>query len=1376
MSVLKKLKKLKREPKRFFSDMYEKRSKYFLKYLPHQKYKTTQKFTIVSAVYGVEKYLKDYFESLVNQTIGFKTHIHLILVDDDSPDQSAEIIQKWMKKYPKNITYIHKENGGQASARNLGIELVKTKWVSFIDPDDFVSLNYFEEIAKIIDKNPKDIGLVNCNFIFYHESNNQYSDSHPLKYRFTNGVTYNSNFNFGKNIVMSVNSGVFSTKVILENDLFFEPRLRPSFEDARFASEYIYCIKSSKVVFLPSAKYYYRKREDNTSTLDTSWNDKRKFLDALEFGPIFVLEFYHKKFKQIPEFIQRQALYDFSWICKRLLNNSNPLNILSADEKIKFYKNSEKVLSYIDYKTILSFDLAGIWFFFKVGLLGSFKGITDITQIAYIERYDEAKKEILISYHSYKDADISILFDNKDTIPKYFKKKIHTFGDRYFVTTYKLWVRLPDNFNKFEIKFNGIHSKINIKGTFFYTGISNQKMMEHLANFVQKNKREHWILMDRDTRADDNAEHLYRYIRSEHPEQEIYYVLSNKSHDWKRLKKDNFNLLNFGSFEHKKLLKTASKVISSHIDKYVNDYFPDGSMLNQQFIFLQHGVIKDDLSNWINTKKNISLMITSTEAEFKSIAFDNRYYLTNKEVILTGLARHDALFLKKNKFESNNKTILIMPTWRDSILPKAKANCSERDKNPDFMSTDYAIHWKSFLHSEELKKITCDGIKVIFALHKNIEPYLDDFNIPPYIEQWSSDNCSIQELFLRSTLLITDYSSVAFDMAYLGKQIIYYQFDENEFFSGKHTFSKGYFDYRQHGFGPVVMTKDDLNNALKTIVNNNFSIEEPYLSRIKDVYPFRDGRCCERIFDAIKALDKPPENPETIDFDIVNEFMTETYSVQNWRIAIERAKILLLSNDEAQVKYGQLILSEASYYLRKPCILLDNIDIINIRDEKVKAFLFMAKEQWDDSYNSWCKVNNKSSADLFYQLICCQYLSNHDYAVEVQNEYLQNGCYDHEMSCLINALVFMSNKNWSEAIEQLNILFKSNLDKYFLKRYFPELILADLYRKINKLDKCQTLLVNFEKHTTNNFECELQKIKLALIKKDYFNVLSHLKKTFNNNFMSIPASALNVYIESLKMSANWEDIIAYSKILLKKDGHWNTIAQQMLAEASYRKYQISLFFNNVNIKIDDINDDKTKAFLFMAQEKWLKAYKCWERITNKKAIDLFYQLICCYNLQNPSYALNISLNHLKEGLFEQNELDILNALVYVTQQKWEESIHLLNHLITSNTCKYFLRKYLPQLILANIFRNIGQFEKTNKLLVDFEQHTPNDMECHIQMIKLALSQGNYQKVINSLNKLFNNNYQLMPPTVLADYIKGLTKFVNNEITNLDKIIKFADKK
>ncbi|MBX1598443.1 glycosyltransferase family 2 protein, partial [Campylobacter jejuni] len=101
-------------------------------------------------VYNVEKYLDDFFKSIINQRLDFKSNIYLICVDDGSTDNSANIIKKYQKKYPKNITYLYKENGGQASSRNLGLKYLKENdlnifWVTFTDPDDFLDRDYFYE-------------------------------------------------------------------------------------------------------------------------------------------------------------------------------------------------------------------------------------------------------------------------------------------------------------------------------------------------------------------------------------------------------------------------------------------------------------------------------------------------------------------------------------------------------------------------------------------------------------------------------------------------------------------------------------------------------------------------------------------------------------------------------------------------------------------------------------------------------------------------------------------------------------------------------------------------------------------------------------------------------------------------------------------------------------------------------------------------------------------------------------------------------------------------------------------------------------------------------------------------------------------------------
>ncbi|MCR8687320.1 hypothetical protein, partial [Campylobacter sp. 1569] len=62
-----------------------------------------------------------------------------------------------------------------------------------------------------------------------------------------------------------------------------------------------------------------------------------------------------------------------------------------------------------------------------------------------------------------------------------------------------------------------------------------------------------WLFADRDIEADDNAEHLYRYVMQNHPEQEIVFALRKESPDWDRLEKEGFNLIEFGSFEFERI-------------------------------------------------------------------------------------------------------------------------------------------------------------------------------------------------------------------------------------------------------------------------------------------------------------------------------------------------------------------------------------------------------------------------------------------------------------------------------------------------------------------------------------------------------------------------------------------------------------------------------------------------------------------------------------------------------------------------------------------------------------------------------------------------------------------------------------------------------
>ncbi|EAI4441865.1 capsular biosynthesis protein, partial [Campylobacter lari] len=231
--------------------------------------------------------------------------------------------------------------------------------------------------------------------------------------------------------------------------------------------------------------------------------------------------------------------------------------------------------------------------------------------------------------------------------------------------------------------------------------------------------------------------------------------------------------------------------------------------------------------------KKIGLFITSTQAEYDSIASDyNRYKFSKKEVVLTGFARHDSL-LKNNK--TNTRQILIMPTWRKKL-----AHLDEESIQKLFLQSEYFLKYNSLLNNSKLKQIHNEYLyDVVFNPHPFIIPYLEKFNIPDYIKV-ADKNESLQKLFCNSSLMITDYSSVAFEMAYLKKPIIYYQFDKEDFFSS-HTLQKGYFDYERDGFGPVVFNEVKLFENLEEILRNNCSIADKYLNNINSTFKFRDG-------------------------------------------------------------------------------------------------------------------------------------------------------------------------------------------------------------------------------------------------------------------------------------------------------------------------------------------------------------------------------------------------------------------------------------------------------------------------------------------------------------------------------------------------------
>lgn len=854
--VKRKLNKLINNPKLFFSDMYFKHRFNLEKGLLNNYYGVNQ-FTIVSAVYNVEKYLDDFFKSIVKQSMNFRNSIQIILVDDGSTDNSAKIIHKWQRKYPNNIQCFYKENGGQASARNFGIPYVKTNWVTFIDPDDFISKKYFQKVDEFISKNDN-VSLVSCPFVFYFEDKKIFKDTHPLKFRFQNHGYVGKIKDSEEHFQMSVNSAFFRTNLIKKFKIEFE-NIRPNFEDAKFVGDYLlHANQENLIAYITGATYFYRKRSDNSSTLDGAWKKKELFTKVLSNGCLALLKESKSKFGYVPNYIQRTVLYHLSWYFKYLINNDVALNILSEEEKSEFLFLLDEIFKFIDLDIIMDFNLVGTWFFHRVLYINYFKNLKMPYQITYIDSIDRDNEQFNLYYFTSEDNPAENITWNGEKVDiKYVKSRAYTLAGKTVMYERRFWISYKDQDPKdmFRFKIDGKDSRISLIGKQHLDGLPLRVLLRDFTPQTYLSETDgSWIIMDRDTQADDNGEHFYRYVKENHPEQKIYFALNKDSHDWNRLSKEGFNLLDFKSNEYKDKLNVASYLISSHVDEYIINPFKDNFEFTKKFIFLQHGITHNDLSSWLNSKRNLSLVIAATPDEYHAFVDNNtKYKLTEKEVCLTGFPRHDALVKGNNP---DSKIILIMPTWRKSIMG-ANAVGNKRNLNDEFMNTVYAKYWKSFLGCESLKTLSTKyGYEVIFAPHANIEPYLDKFNVPAYIKTWRAKDSSIQSLFQKSTLMITDYSSVAFEMGILGKTVLYYQFDQEDFFTGGHAFQKGYFTYEKHGFGPVVYEEEQLILALKRTLKNKGKPFAPYDKRIKRTFPFNDGLCCERVYNALISLNQ----------------------------------------------------------------------------------------------------------------------------------------------------------------------------------------------------------------------------------------------------------------------------------------------------------------------------------------------------------------------------------------------------------------------------------------------------------------------------------------------------------------------------------------
>lgn len=362
--------------------------------------------------------------------------------------------------------------------------------------------------------------------------------------------------------------------------------------------------------------------------------------------------------------------------------------------------------------------------------------------------------------------------------------------------------------------------------------------------------RKIWLLVDRPDSADDNSWIFYKWIRSLHPEKNAYFILKRECYNFDN---QDSHLIAWGTLRHYVYYIASNVFIDSTFTTprpniRVCYYFERLFKRHVKKIYLRHGIHKDGVEMHTFAEHRFSLFFCGAKPEYDFFCASADY--PKGVLCYTGLARFDDLL----KHSIPGRFILVMPTWRRYI--GCDQDKSYQENEAEFIHSSFYEHYRSLLINERLISfLQQNGLILRFCLHNLYRKFTHLFVPGANCIQIMTENDSIHNLLTEMGMLVTDYSSVFFDAAYTGKPVVYYQFDYDEFRA--HHFSKGYFDYYDDGFGPVITDEDALVNSIINYYDGtSFVRDSIYESRCERFFPLHDTNNCARIYREICRLDE----------------------------------------------------------------------------------------------------------------------------------------------------------------------------------------------------------------------------------------------------------------------------------------------------------------------------------------------------------------------------------------------------------------------------------------------------------------------------------------------------------------------------------------
>ena len=296
------------------------------------------KVSVIVPFYNVEGYIEKCLTTLVNQTL---QDIEIILVNDGSKDRSINIVEKFIKEYPKKIVYLEKENGGLSDARNYAMPYAKGEYIAFLDSDDYVEKDMYQKMYDLAINENSD--MVECDFYW----------EYPDKTKKDIGKIYNTKKEMIEKMRVVAWNKLIKREILENTKIKFPKGYR--YEDVEFAYKLVPYIE--KVSFLKEPCIHYIQREGSISN---SQNERTKeIFDVLQH----VIDYYkengiYEDYKTELEYIY--VRYAFCSSLRRIVKIQNEniqeelLNLTwnNVNEKFPNWKKNEILKKEINIKKL----------------------------------------------------------------------------------------------------------------------------------------------------------------------------------------------------------------------------------------------------------------------------------------------------------------------------------------------------------------------------------------------------------------------------------------------------------------------------------------------------------------------------------------------------------------------------------------------------------------------------------------------------------------------------------------------------------------------------------------------------------------------------------------------------------------------------------------------------------------------------------------------------------------------------------------------------------------------------------------------------------------------------------------------------------------